>query len=108
MADREPEEISWSTEYCLLNLDELANAAGIHPKLVEQLIDFGLVVPVTAEGAHRMFPISAVERLRRIARLRRDVGVNLAGVAVILDMRERMENLQKELRRLRRRFGLDE
>jgi len=36
-------------------------------------------------------------------RLRRDLGVNLAGVAVILEMRERIENLQRELELLRRR-----
>jgi MerR family transcriptional regulator/heat shock protein HspR len=47
-----------------------------------------------------------VERLQRIVRLRRDLGVNLAGIAVILDMRERIVNLQKELRRLRGRLEL--
>jgi DNA-binding transcriptional MerR regulator len=51
------------------------------------------------------FPISCIERLRRIVRLRRDLGVNLAGVAVILEMRPRMEELQKELERLRRSTG---
>jgi DNA-binding transcriptional MerR regulator len=44
--------------------------------------------------------------LRRIVRLRRDLGVNMAGIAAILDMRERILNLQAELGRLRGRLDL--
>ena len=43
-----------------------------------------------------------MERLGRILRLRRDLGVNLAGVGVILEMAERIENLQREIDLLRR------
>jgi MerR family transcriptional regulator/heat shock protein HspR len=49
-----------------------------------------------------LFPASAVERLCCIVRLRRDLGVNLAGVAVILQMRDQIKALQRELERLRR------
>jgi DNA-binding transcriptional MerR regulator len=53
-----------------------------------------------------LFPISCIERLRRIIRLRRDLRVNLAGVAVILEMRQHIEELQKELARLRQSADL--
>lgn len=108
MADKYSEEIHWRTEYSLLTLEELAGTAGLHPELVEKFIDYGLVEPATTTGSHSFFSVSSVERLRRIIRLRRDLGVNLAGVAVILEMRERMENLQRELDRLRSRFDLGE
>lgn len=108
MADKGPEVIHWRTEYSLMTLEELAGAAELHPELVEEFIDYGLVEPATAASSNRLFSVSAVERLRRIMRLRRDLGVNLAGVGVILEMRERIENLQKELDRLRRRFDLAE
>lgn len=108
MDDERPEVIQWRTEYSLLTLEELAGTAGLHPELVEKLIDFGLVEPATAAGSQRLFHFSSIERLRRVTRLRRDLGVNLAGVAVILDMRDRMEDLQAELARLRRKFGLEE
>lgn len=108
MADKHPEEIHWRTEYSLLTLEELADTVGLHPELVEKFIDFGLVEPAAATGSHPFFSVSSVERLRRIIRLRRDLGVNLAGIGVILEMRERMENLQRELDRLRRRFDLEE
>jgi MerR family transcriptional regulator, heat shock protein HspR len=51
-----------------------------------------------------MFPRSSLERLLRIVRLSRDLGINLAGIAAVLDMRERIESLQKEVERLRGRL----
>jgi DNA-binding transcriptional MerR regulator len=108
MADEHHEVIFWRTEHSRLNLHDLADAAGVHPELVEQFIEYGLLEPMASEAPDPLFAISAIERLRRIMRLRRDLGVNLPGVAVILDMRERMEQLQKELERLRRRSGREE
>lgn len=108
MADEHREVIFWRTEHSRLNLYELARAAGVHPELVERFIEYGLIEPLASEAPNPVFAISAIERLRRITRLRRDLGVNLPGVAVILDMRERMEQLQKELERLRRRSGSEE
>lgn len=105
MDDAHCEVIFWQTEHSRLNLRELADAAGVHPELIERFIEYGLLEPVASEAPDPLFGISAIERLRRIVRLRRDLGVNLPGVAVILEMRERMEQLQKELERLRRRSG---
>ena len=106
--DKTQELILWRTEHSLLTLEDLANAAGLHPELVEKFVGYGLLEPSANTGSHPLFPASSVERLRCILRLRRDLGVNLAGVAVILEMRERIENLQRELKRLRRRLGLVE
>ena len=100
--------ILWRTEHALLTVEDLARATGLYPEQVEKFVRFGLVEPVAGGGSHAMFAAAAVERLRRIVRLRRDLGVNLAGVAAILEMRERMENLQRELEHLRRRLGIEE
>ena len=100
--------ILWRTERALLTVEELARATGLHPDQVEKFVGFGLVEPAAGGGPGPMFAVDAVERLRRIVRLRHDLGVNLAGVAAILEMRERMENLQRELQHLRRRLGLDD
>jgi DNA-binding transcriptional MerR regulator len=106
MTDQESEEIFWKEEYSLLTLNELADAAELHPALIEKFIAYGLIEPTTSEGADSLFPIAHVERLRRIMRLRHDLGVNLAGVAIILDMRDHLEELQKELERLRQRLSI--
>ena len=100
--------ILWRTESAFLTVEDLARATGLHPEQVKKFVGFGLVEPVGGGGPHPMFPVDAVERLRRVVRLRRDLGVNLAGAAAILEMRERMENLQRELEHLRRRLGLEE
>ena len=89
----------------LLSLDELAQATGLHPDQIESFVRFGLVEPAGGEAEIR-FSVAAIDRLRTIVRLRRDLGVNLAGVAAILEMRDHMADLQRELQELRRRLGL--
>jgi DNA-binding transcriptional MerR regulator len=100
--------ILWRTEHSLLTVEDLSRATGLRPEQVQRFVGFGLVEPVAGSGSHPRFAAATVDRLRRIVRLTRDLGVNLAGVAAILEMRERMENLQRELQHLRRRLGLDE
>src|SRR5882724_11754191 len=98
----------WRTEHSLLTLEDLASAAGLRPELVDVFVRYQLVEPTVHTGSCPLFPISSVERLNRILRLRHDLGVNLAGVAVILEMMEQIEHLQTELRRWRERSRLQE
>jgi DNA-binding transcriptional MerR regulator len=102
------EIVVWRTEHVVLGLEELASAAGLHPGLVEQLIEYGLLEPEAGVGSRALFPASAVARLRLIVRLRTDLGVNLAGIAVILDLRDRLLRLQEEMERLQERLDDDE
>lgn len=81
----------------LLTIEELARAAGLHPDLVASFVDFGLLTPVEHDGPRPLFDTAAVLRARAIQRLRRDLGVNLSGVAVILDLTERLRAAQQEL-----------
>jgi DNA-binding transcriptional MerR regulator len=83
-----------------LTTAELAAATGIRPALLARLVRLGLVEPV-APGAGE-FVASTVSRLRRMLRLRADLGVNLAGAAIIVDLLERLERIEAELDRLRR------
>jgi DNA-binding transcriptional MerR regulator len=87
-----------------LTLDMLAARAGMHPALVQQFVEFGLIEPVEWQGARSLFDASAVPRLRMIGRLRESLGINLAGVAVILDLRDRFCALQRENETLRSRY----
>jgi chaperone modulatory protein CbpM len=83
----------------VLTLDELARAAGISEGTMARLVRLGLVAP-TAPGAHT-FTASTAARLRRMLRLRTDLGVNLTGAAIILDLLDRLESVQAELARAR-------
>jgi len=90
-----------SREY--LTLEAAAARAGLHPVLVERFVEFGLVEPIERTGAEIRLDAASLPRLVAISRLRTDLGVNLHGVAVILDLVDRLAALQRELAWLRER-----
>ena len=98
--------VLWRTQQSLLPIDELARAAGMHIGLVEQLVEYGVIEAAPGSASPMLFPVAAIDRLRCAVRLRRDLGVNLAGAAVIVEMRERLRSLRAELKRLHRLAGL--
>jgi MerR family transcriptional regulator/heat shock protein HspR len=72
----------------------------LHPQTLRHYENRGLVVPHRSKGNIRMYSQRDIELLRKITRLTRDLGINLAGVEVVLHMTERMESLQDEMQRL--------
>src|SRR5258705_1530451 len=94
----------WRTEHSLLTLEDLASAAGLHPDLVDVFVRYQLVEPTVHTRSCPLFPTSSIERLKRISRLRHEKGVNLAGISVILDMPEQIENLETDLEMLRQQL----
>lgn len=103
-----PRNDSLRTEHSLLTLEDLASAAGLHPELVDVFVRHQLVEPIANTGSRPLFSTSSVERLERILRIRHDLGVNLAGVGVILELMERTQHLQRELEQLRARSVFQE
>jgi DNA-binding transcriptional MerR regulator len=86
-----------------LTLNSLAACTGVHPALIEYFVDYGLLEPSARTGTQLFFDTACIARLRMIERLRRDLGANLAGIAVILDLLERLTTLQREVEQWRRR-----
>ena len=84
-----------------LTLDALASRAGLHPALVERFVECGLIEPIEWEGGKLLFDMSTITRLRTIRRLRESLGINLAGLAVTLDLLDRLRALQRENESLR-------
>lgn len=78
-----------------MTLDNLAAAAGLHPGLVGRFVEYGLLEPVNAGEPVIRFGTSALRRLCTICRLRDDLGINLAGIAVVLDLLTRIEVLRR-------------
>ena len=94
----------YRTEPEQLTLDSLAACAGVHPALIEYFVEYGLLEPSARTGTQLLFDTACIARLRTIERLRRDLGANLAGIAVILDLLERLTALQREVEQWRRRL----
>ncbi|HKN84787.1 MAG TPA: chaperone modulator CbpM [Pyrinomonadaceae bacterium] len=87
-----------------LTLEAVADAVGVRPPLLARLIRLGVLESVGNEVDEPLLPTRAVISLRRMARLRRDLGVNFAGAAIILELVDRIEGLNHEVAELRQRL----
>jgi MerR family transcriptional regulator/heat shock protein HspR len=76
-----------------------ARLVDLHPQTLRNYESLGLVVPQRSQGNMRLYSPRDIERLRKIARLTQDLGVNLAGVSIILRLSEQVEALRAELTR---------
>jgi len=85
-----------------LTCDVVAASIGARRSLVLRLAQRGLIDTVESDADEPMVPRRVVVQLRRMQRLRRDLGVNFAGAAVILDLVARIEELNRELAERRR------
>lgn len=76
-------------------LEVVARLSGLSPSCVRRLERVGLIRPARQIGADALYGEREVIRLRRIRRLTRHLGVNLAGVAIILRLTEELAALRK-------------
>jgi len=80
-------------------ISAVAELYDIHPQTLRLYEREGLLKPSRSIGNTRLFEDSDLERLEVILSLTRDLGVNLAGVEIILNMREKMDSMQREFER---------
>ena len=80
----------------LLSLAETALQAGVHPELIERMTDLGLIEPEQT-SPELLFAPAVVADVRRAWRLRNELGVNWAGVGLVMDLLEQVRKLEKEL-----------
>lgn len=74
-----------------------ADMLKLHPQTLRLYERKGLIRPSRTVGRTRMYSPEDVEEIARVVRLTRDLGVNLAGVEIILKMRRRMIEMQKQI-----------
>jgi chaperone modulatory protein CbpM len=87
-----------------LTCDVVAEKLGARRSLVLRLARQGLLETVEGGTEEPLLPRRAVGQLRRMQRLRLDLGVNFVGAAIILDLVGRIEQLNRELAEIRRDF----
>lgn len=78
-------------------ISAVAEQYAIHPQTLRLYEREGLLAPSRSEGNTRLYTDEDLQRLEIILKLTRDLGVNLAGVEIILNMREKMEAMQKQM-----------
>lgn len=80
----------------------VAQMLSIHPQTLRLYEREGLIKPSRTDGNTRLYSHRDVDKLQLILRLTRELGVNLAGVEVILGMREKMKEMQEQIENLER------
>lgn len=86
------------------SISVVADTYNIHPQTLRMYEREGLLTPERTEGNTRLYSQGDVERLEAILNLTRDMGVNLAGVDIILKLREQMERMQTDVNELLKAF----
>ena len=84
----------------VLRIGAIAERYGIHPQTLRMYEREGLLRPARTEGNTRLYDADTIERLEIILTLTRHLGVNLAGVEVILHMKQRMEKMHGEVQKM--------
>src|SRR5665213_1774619 len=78
-------------------ISAVAEMYEIHPQTLRLYEREGLLKPSRTEGNTRLYTDEDLERLEFVLNLARDLGVNIAGMAIILQMRERMEEMNRQM-----------
>src|SRR5580700_9378130 len=78
-------------------ISSVAEMYQIHPQTLRLYEREGLLRPSRSEGNTRLYTDEDLERLEFILNLARDLGVNIAGIAIVLQMRERMEEMNRQM-----------
>ncbi|MFC1773619.1 chaperone modulator CbpM [Pseudomonadota bacterium] len=85
-------------EQTTFTLVELCRSCAVEAELIEALVEQGILEPMGRRGSHWCFPASSLRRTRITLHLQRDLGVNLAGAALALELLERIDALDARLR----------
>ena len=78
----------------------VAKILAIHPQTLRQYEREGLIAPGRTEGKMRLYSQSDIDKIKMILRLTRDLGVNLAGVDIILRLKDKLDDQDKEIEAL--------
>lgn len=78
------------------SLKIVAQTLGVHPQAIRLYEREGLVSSLQC-GSERYYTVAQIERLRVIVQLRQELGINLAGIEVILHMRDRLQALSRQM-----------
>jgi len=86
-------------EQPLYPISVAAKLCGVHPQTLRAYERYGLISPARVNDKNRMYSEADIERVRKIQRLTQELGVNLAGVEIILRLLDQMERQRREMER---------
>ncbi len=81
-----------------LTMRQLCDACAVHAEYIIELVDEGFIDPSGVEKSHWCFDGISIKRVQKAKRLQQDLGINLAGVALVVDLMDEIEYLRIKLR----------
>ncbi len=84
----------------------VAKVLSIHPQTLRQYEREGLIEPSRTEGRMRLYSQRDIDKIKMILRLTRDLGVNLAGVDIVLQFKTQIDEMEKELEQMKRELSI--
>jgi len=87
----------------LLTLGELSRCCGVHAEFIVEMVEEGILDPVDEDPPGLRFSGPSLLRVNRVLRLQRDLGVNLAGIALVLELMDQIDYLHSQINLLRPR-----
>lgn len=82
-------------EYDLVTIDDLCRSCTVEVETVTLLVEEGILDPVGADLEHWQFTVTSLRRVKTVIHLQRDLGVNLAGAALALELLDRIAELER-------------
>lgn len=83
-------------EYDLVSIDDLCRSCTVEVETITLLVDEGILDPVGTDVNHWQFTVASLKRVRTAIHLQRDLGINLAGVALALELLDRITELERQ------------
>jgi chaperone modulatory protein CbpM len=96
----EQDDTYWIHAHQEVTLVELAESSGLSEEMVRELVEFGAITPASRETQQWIFSGDCVVRVRRAARLQRDLELETPALALVLSFLERIDRLEGEMRLL--------
>ncbi len=96
-------EIVWLLEHHALSLTQLAELSGLSEAEIDELADYGAILPIKPDANQRLFAAPYIAAAKTARRLRDDFDLNMHGVALALTLLDRVRDLETQLGDLRAR-----
>ncbi len=87
-----------------LSLEELCEVCHITTEFINTLMEYEIIHPKEAQQTEWLFDLDELKRIQRALRLQRDLEVNLAGIAVVLDLLDELEELREQVELMHKHY----
>lgn len=84
----------------ICTVEELCLACGVDATWIAALVEHGVIEPIREVGVHLRFASLTIVRIAKAKRLQRDLGLNPAGLAVVFDLLDEIDDLRMQLKKL--------